>query len=437
MAAGIEQAAVRQLKLRISEFLRWPTEQRDSGSARASLESSLPRSSGLDAVRACAILWVMIYHAANFDLVPDADHWFVRFGWMGVDLFFGLSGFLIAGQLLKPWAIGSRPDYRRFFSRRALRILPGFVAVTIIYFTLPAARERSAIQPLWQFVTFTENLLIQLDAPKAFSHVWSLCVEEHFYLIFPPAVALLASARWRPAVGLAFAAVLMAGMATRSWLWLAHVSSSPFDWRGNPDPRLYLELIYYPTWTRLDGLLAGVALAAVKLFCPAAWRRLTLRPNLLLLLGLGGMAASMWLFGDQITGLVGSTLGFPLLSMSVALVLAAAGTDVSALSAPPQWLTRSLATGAYSLYLTHKIAFHIVIEWVAPRYDVSGYAKLGLSLATALVCGAALYALVERPFLRLRDRLEGPSRSSIARPSPRSRPADSHGEAVGVRNGLG
>src|SRR5438874_6895571 len=117
-----------------------------------------PRVHGLDIVRAAAIAWVMLYHAMNLDLVPDPDHAVVMFGWMGVDLFFVLSGFLIAGQLLNPWAKDLRPDYRRFFARRALRTLPAYSAVLALYFLVPAAREWPDIQPFWQFATFTENL---------------------------------------------------------------------------------------------------------------------------------------------------------------------------------------------------------------------------------------------------------------------------------------
>jgi len=232
---------------------------------------SRPRSNGLDFVRATAIVWVMIYHAMIFDLVPDPDHWFVAFGWMGVDLFFVLSGFLIAGQLIAPFADGSTPDYRKFFARRLLRTLPAYFAVVGIYAFIPAAWERQAMQPLWQFLTFTENLLYVADAPKAFSHVWSLCVEEQFYLLLPAVAALVAL---RPSAGKARALLfffLVAGMVVRARLWLDQVALPHFDSGGAPQGARYMELIYYPTWSRLDGLLAGVALAVLQTFRPKRW----------------------------------------------------------------------------------------------------------------------------------------------------------------------
>ena len=74
-----------------------------------------------------------------------------------------------------------------------------------------------------------------------------------------------------------------------------------------------------------------------------------------------------------------------------------------------------MASAAYSLYLSQKIAYHAVAAWLAPSLGVTGYARLAVAFAAALALGAALYWTVERPFLRLRDRLEGASRTSIAR----------------------
>lgn len=373
-----------------------------------------PRCHGLDIVRAAAIAWVMVYHAMNLSLVPAPDHMLVQFGWMGVDLFFVLSGFLIAGQLLRPWARGMRPDYRRFLARRLLRTLPAFVAILLVYFLLPGLREWPDNQPFWQFATFTENLLFEPTGPKAFSHVWSLCVEEQFYLVFPAAVALLAmrpSARRTCAV---LAGLVLAGIAVRAWLWLGFVAKTPFSAAAEPDWRGYMTLIYYPTWSRLDGLLAGIAIATVRIFRPALWARFTARPNLLLALGAAGIGASMLLFGRQIAPLLPAAIGFPLLSASIALVVAAASTDRAIVGRHRIPGAAALATGAYSLYLSQKIAYHGVAAWLAPFLGLAGYARLAAAFAVALAAGAALYWAVERPFLRLRDRFEGASRSSIA-----------------------
>ena len=192
-----------------------------------------PRLPGLDLVRAAAIALVMLTHSAMFDLTSD-DHWLVRYGWFGVDLFFVLSGFLIASQLLRPFARGERPNYSRFFGRRLLRTLPAYLVVVVAYFAIPGVRDHPDIAPLWQFLTFTENVPPWPTPGLAFSHVWSLCVEEQFYLVFPAIVALIALKPSPSKVTLAIVLTLMMGMVLRGYLWLRFVAETPFDTAADP-----------------------------------------------------------------------------------------------------------------------------------------------------------------------------------------------------------
>ena len=147
------------------------------------------RLPGLDLLRAIAILWVMTYHALILGLIAPNE--VARFGWMGVDLFFALSGFLIGGQLFKPIARGGKLEPGTFYARRLFRTVPTYLVVLALYFTVPMFRERPGLGPLWQYLTFTQNLFVDFYRVKAFSHVWSLCVEEQFYLIAPLVVMLL------------------------------------------------------------------------------------------------------------------------------------------------------------------------------------------------------------------------------------------------------
>jgi peptidoglycan/LPS O-acetylase OafA/YrhL len=372
-----------------------------------------PRMPGLDLIRAVAITWVMIYHGSLFGLTSQ-DHWLVRFGWMGVDLFFVLSGFLIAGQLLRPWAQGAAPSYSRFFGRRLLRTLPAYLAVVGLYFAIPQVRDRPDIAPLWQFLTFSENWLVDLTTPKAFSHVWSLCVEEQFYLVFPLVVALVARRPTPAKVYAALISVLVLGMALRGYLWLHAVAETPFDVSAAPRSGPYMRLIYYPTGTRLDGLLMGITAAAVRTFRPGAWARLTARPNLLLGAGLLGVVVSTFVFHGQIARFWPTVVGFPLLSFSIMLIVMAGSVGGSVISRHAVPGAGALAAGAYSLYLSHKMVFHAV-QAALPGLPAPLRAfAFAPALLAALAVGAALYWLVERPFLKLRDRLEGPSRSSLA-----------------------
>src|SRR5213595_4302033 len=150
------------------------------------------RQPGLDLLRALAIIVVVIYHAALFGFkLPGRVH---RWGWIGVDLFFVLSGYLIGGQLLAQLARNNRLDLRRFYARRALRILPAYLVILTIYFLLPLWREYPDMaQPLWKFLFSLQN--IALHGGTAFSHAWSLAVEDQFYLALPFTLLVVS---WRP-----------------------------------------------------------------------------------------------------------------------------------------------------------------------------------------------------------------------------------------------
>jgi len=345
------------------------------------------------------------------DLVPDPDHWFITYGWMGVDLFFVLSGYLIASQLMRPLARGGSPDYRKFFSRRLLRTLPAYTAILALYFLVPALGERDAIQPLWQFLTFTENLLVDVKRGTSFSHAWSLCVEEQFYLIFPVVVMLLSARPSASKTITAIVSVVLFGILLRSYLWLSHVSTEAFDPASDPDAISYMELIYYPTWSRLDGLLAGISIAGIEIFRPSWWHKITSRPNLLLAVGGLGVAAAILWFGGQIGTLYPTTFAFPLLAFSIAALVAGAADSRSLVGRVNVPGAKALSTGAYSLYLSHKIAFHLVAQ---SRDGAPNWLYFALALGLALAFGTALYWVVERPFLLLRDRLDGRTRTPLS-----------------------
>lgn len=363
------------------------------------------RLPGLDLLRGIAILWVMLFHSFVVGgLGPDWS-WLSRYGWMGVDLFFVLSGFLIGTQVLKPLAEGGRLAVADFYLRRALRILPAYWTVLLLYLFWPGWREAPGMEPGWKFAAFLLNLDIDYLAHAAFSHAWSLCVEEHFYLLFPwLAVALMR----RPASRFATlcVALVFGGIALRSAIWL-------HDAALDPDLALrnwFVEDIYYPTWNRLDGLLCGVALAAWKVLRPAAWASARRHANASLLAGIAVTALACWLFRDRV-GLLGNAVGWPVLSTGLGLlVFAGAGRD----SLLGRWRLPGagwLAAISYSLYLVHKPVYHLVQarwgDWLADKGPVA-FILYGLAAITA---GALLHHAVERPMLRLRERLPFLARS--------------------------
>jgi peptidoglycan/LPS O-acetylase OafA/YrhL len=346
-----------------------------------------------------AIAWVMVCHANGFGLIAATDY----FGWMGVDLFFALSGFLIAGQLFRPIAQGEAPDYRGFFARRLLRTIPAYLAVLALYGAFPALWDRGELQPMWQFLTFTQNLFIDPSRSNSLSHAWSLCVEEQFYLALPLAIVLLGPRVTARTVVMVVLALFAFGMAVRGWQWLAHVAETPFDPFAAPRPVAFMRDIYYPTWCRLDGLLAGVTLSLVKTFRPAVWAMVSARSNTVLAIGIVGVALSIVVFGGQVTGLWPTILGYPLLSVSMAALVAAGGEGGSLIGRRPIPGAGWLAGASYSLYLTHKTTYHLVINAFRGTQIPPG-AELLIAVAAALWVGSLLYLVVERPFLRLRDR---------------------------------
>src|SRR5213080_3636767 len=222
------------------------------------------RQPGLDLLRALAIIVVVIYHAAlfGFKLPGRVD----RFGWIGVDLFFVLSGYLIGGQLLAPLARGQSINLGRFFARRAFRIMPAYFVILAIYIFLPSWREYPEMYPWWKFLLSVQN--IALHGGTAFSHAWSLAVEDQFYLALP--FILLFVNRWPRAAIIIPCFIFFGGILLRTFLAYQHpaeVSGVAF--------RDYQAWIYYPTWTRLDPLVFVVALAAVEKCRPQWWKRLT------------------------------------------------------------------------------------------------------------------------------------------------------------------
>ena len=354
------------------------------------------RLPGLDLLRAVAIVWVMLFHSFIVGGLGSDFNWLSQFGWAGVDIFFVLSGFLIGTQVFRQLQRSAGFSVSGFYARRAWRILPAFIVVLALYALFPALREAQGLQPWWQFATFTVNMLIDYERNQAFSHAWSLCVEEHFYLVFP----LLAWWMSRRATASRFlgvcAMVVIVGMALRGATWLHYAAiDPPRNW--------FIEDLYYPTWMRLDGLLMGVMLASLRVYRPHIWARLQLRSNACLLGGLAVCGLAFCLFRER-TGLLANTLGWPVLSFGFGL-LVFAGADQRSLIG--RWRVPGVAWIAaisYSLYLSHKIAFHVVQAAIAPSVQGSRVMLfLTYALATLLL-GAALHYLVERPFLRWRDR---------------------------------
>jgi len=368
------------------------------------MTESTGRLPGLDLLRAIAIVWVMLFHAYIVGGFGDAyplTGLIAQHGWMGVDLFFLLSGYLIGSQLLKVLSRAESLALGEFYRRRAFRVLPAFLAVLALYFLWPAFREEAGIQPLWQFLTFTVNLLIDYGHNRAFSHVWSLCVEEHFYLLFPLLAWWLTRRPSRAKFFSAVVGVVVCGMAIRGAIWL-HELAPDVDGFVRGFGERFIEDIYYPTYTRLDGLLAGVVLATIRWYRPALWQRMEANADRLLLIGIAVTALAIALFGER-TGFATTVIGYPVLSAGLAMIVAAGASRRGALARVVVPGAEWLAAASYSLYLIHKPVYRLVEQFLLPGSGARGVAAFAIYAVVALTAGALLHRVVERPFLRLRD----------------------------------
>src|SRR6476469_5890515 len=357
------------------------------------------RQPGLDLLRALAIIVVVIYHAAlfGFKLPGRVD----RFGWIGVDLFFVLSGYLIGGQLLAPLARDQRLKLGRFFTRRALRIMPAYLVVLAIYFLLPAWREYSEMsQPLWKFVLSVQN--IALHGGTAFSHAWSLAVEDQFYLALP-FLLLFLYRRPRAAI-IVPCLIVVGGIALRAFLAAQNLSVD-----GGVSFRGFQAWIYYPTWTRLDPLVYGVALAAIEKFRPNWWERLLNCAPWLWLPALGLIAYALYLGETENLTVIACVWQFPLIAVGMAALLVCAVSPRLPFCRVAIPGAAFIASIAYSAYLIQKLVIHGVEQFCTNHsIDLTSVpALLGVELCV-YIAATILFLSIERPFLLLRRSLAPP-----------------------------
>ncbi|MBJ7311651.1 acyltransferase family protein [Rugamonas sp. CCM 8940] len=362
------------------------------------ISTATARIHGLDTLRALAIVLVFMSHYASFVSGEPTFGFLGEVGWSGVDLFFALSGYLIGNQILAALRGPERLSLGRFYARRLLRTLPNFYVVLALYACWPYFRGASVMPELWRFLSFTQNL--GLNPGTAFSHAWSLCVEEQFYMLLP-ALALLIAAR-RRALPLAWLLVfgsLLAGMLIRSYVWHNYID-------GNErDIYRYYNLVYYSTLCRFDELVAGVALALVKNHHAALWQRLTAYGNWMLAAGAALLGLAWYLFLLDRYGYAATVFGYPLLAVAISLLLLAAlspGALLHRLRVPG---AAALALWSYAIYLSHKqlcvlLGKVLAAQGLAP----TGWPAVSLLSLASVAAGWLLYSLVERPFMVLRQR---------------------------------
>lgn len=357
---------------------------------------------GLDFLRAIAITLVFLYHYGRMFPHPEWTNSVSHFGWTGVDLFFVLSGYLIASQLFAKIDEGKKIPLKEFFIKRFFRIIPVYLLVVAVYFLFPFVHEREALAPLWKYLSFTQNIGLDLRYHGTFSHAWSLCIEEQFYLFLPLILlALVYFKAVKKGFTLLFILFLL-GFAARLYSWYTLIA--PFT--DTDEFWIYwYKWIYYPTYNRLDGLLIGVLLAGIFQFKPKLKAWIQANGNRLLAMSMAILTASYFLCYNQ-ASFNASIFGFPLVAIGYGLLVASAISPAGFLyNIKTPGITR-IATFSYSIYLTHKIVIHLTQQQFSKLFiSKDGNLMFILCIITSVFIAFAINRLIEKPAAILRKKL--------------------------------
>ena len=344
-------------------------------SLRPSADAQRGWKPALDGLRGVALLGVLLYHHS-----PRA----FPGGFLGVSLFFTLSGFLITSMLLREHSTTGTIDLRRFWARRARRLVPvalaGLALATVVAWWTRggsdlsdvAADVRYAVANLanWHQISSQTSYGDAISAPSPVAHYWSLAIEEQFYLVFPVAAALALRAGRR-----ALAVLLLTATAASLGAQLLVESSN----------RAYLG-----TDTRLAEMTIGALLAVV--LTGSRSQRGSAHADWAGLLGLGALATA-WRVVDLQEPLLyrGGLLTHAVLA-AVVIIAALHGRQLGRLLGSPVLVALGLLS--YGIYVVH---FPLFLLLSPERTTLNGPALFLLRLLTSIAVAATLHWLVERP----------------------------------------
>jgi peptidoglycan/LPS O-acetylase OafA/YrhL len=361
------------------------------------------RSPALDVLRFFAVMLVLCRHSyicpAEFSpALHKVTAFLVEGGWVGVDLFFVLSGFLIAGLLFAEQKQHGNISFPHFFMRRGFRIYPPLwmlLAFTWILLASAYLPERDN-QWVWHELLFVQNYA----EPCLWGYTWSLAVEEHFYLLLPLALKAMASCArdknrpFRAIPGL-FAAVACFCLLLR----LINAEGGEF--------RTQTHLI--PTHLRFDSLFFGVLLAYYYHYCREGFQRFVRKgQGWLVVLGIG-LVAPAFFFPLASTPYL-YTFGFTQFYCGCGLILAGC-LGITVWSARGVKGIATIGASSYSMYLWHGPAAFLAREIFRPELNLGNwFGWTFIFLSAAIVMGVGMARAVELPILRFRD-ARFPSRS--------------------------
>jgi peptidoglycan/LPS O-acetylase OafA/YrhL len=345
---------------------------------------------GLDGLRGIAVALVLWNHG-GFPIVGAA-------GAVGVNIFFVLSGFLITRLALEERERTGTMSLKRFYWRRSLRLFPAMYTVLAVTTVVALATDRSLV-PIVYAATYLLNFVktAGMDVHLV-THMWTLSMEEQFYLVWPAALlcALRCGHRRRAimavSIGMAVSLAVRIGAGTAD-AGLVYLHNSPALATGV--------------------LLAGCLLALIAERVPGT---LLVKQGTFVV---GCFVVALASFGVKTTGLY--VIGIPAVTIASVVIIAYLAQDEQA-----AWIARVFSWGplqyvgriSYGLYLWHFIVFWFVRQNV----DFHPYARWVLQVAASLAIATISYRLVERPFLRLKDRFRGELTPELAAVAPSGLP---------------
>ena len=329
------------------------------------------RNQALDILRGLAILLVLGCHFNYFEL-------WGRIGWTGVDLFFVLSGFLISGLLFSEQKRSGSIDIKRFLIRRGFKIYPSFyLLMALTTFSCFFMGER-VLRKLVASLLFLQNYV-----PWIWQHTWSLAVEEHFYLMLPLLLLLMAKKSGNKKDPFQAIPWVFAGLAA-TCLSLRVIETAS----GVPSPAIYIQ-----THLRIDSLFAGVTLGYYRHYRPDFFKRLTEKP-----IWIPGILLLVPTFFFPLYSPVMDTIGFTSLYLGYGCIVAWAAD----LPSSTGLAARAIAwTGrhSYSIYLWH---LPIRILLFSGKLNFIWFL---IGMSTSIAGGVGMSLLIEFPYIKMRDRL--------------------------------
>lgn len=352
---------------------------------------------GLQALRGIAVLLVVVSHLRS---VVSTDPYFTKVtplpwinqalsrGFLGVDLFFVLSGFLITSLLFREAENSIKQKLKSFYYRRVLRILPALYALLIASLVI-AIWEKSSLtyqwNSTWSALLFISNWTLEpffLQTQDDLGHLWSLAVEEQFYIVWP--LVFFTLRRWRihwSVITSAMSLLVLAIALHRNALWNSQV------------PWLF---IYAKTETRADAILIGCVFAYI-------FRYVSISPKLLKILGYASVVSLVvvaYFYSDFKKGFLYQG-GFSLMAFLTGVVILAVVLVPS--FGGPLVNSRMLiwwGERSYGIYLWHSLIFRIF-----GRHEFFGstLVRIVIAVVISLVVAEISWRIIERPFIRIKN----------------------------------